>query len=522
MLFIKQFLLLILIIKCSYKNGVVGIDFKNDGFCKICKCDGANINCNDISMTTKNLESMLTSSPKTSLPKNVTSLSFSHNMLKSFPVEKFPRMTEVQYLNLSLNLLQRVPDGLSKIFPRLRILDFGSNRISVNTGVFPFTKSVFHGLLHLKELNLKNNYIKMIDESILGGLSQITSLDLSSNLIQKLYPGFFKSFTNNECSINLDFNPLNKLPSPLFASDRRQTFRELSFRGCELSTIEKGVFSNVTVRDSLAFDFNEFTALPKTALYELSVGVSNTTTTVSFQENPLHCGCEMFEVYRSLKMMTGISLITGQCHSPSQLSGNDIYFGFLDKKVCPPCNQLIAARKKVCMSTKNIKSDNCSECQCNPIISQTETRFGICRVMNNTDNNSTKIATCNCSEILVGSVRGGISDLSRSDTDSIIVKSDSHKWVVLGILGLVIVLILIMLTVTPLHPYCRRRVHKRHLLSIRQRLISSSKSQQPDNFDVTMDDVIDVTTMNDIIIAEGEAVAGCSKSIGDNNDNVFR
>ena len=102
-------------------------------------------------------------------------------------------------------------------------------------------------------------------------------------------------------------------------------------------------------------------------------------------------------------------------------------------------------------------------------------------------------------------------------------RSDTHKWVVFGILGLVIVLILVMLTVTPLHPYCRRRVHKRHLLSIRQRLISSSKSQQPNDCDVTMDDIIDVTMTNgDVNIEEGAEVAGCSKWNGDNNDNVFR
>ena len=206
-MFMKRFVfVLLVIIKLSY-----GIDFQNDGFCTICKCHGNNINCNDISMTTKNLESMLiASSPKTRLPKNVTSLSFSNNILTSFPVGNFPRMTEVQYLNLSVNLLKRVPDGLSKIFPRLRILDFGSNRISVKTSIFPYTKTVFRNLHFLKELNLKNNYIKMIDKSILGDLTQITRLDLSNNLIQKLYPGFFASFTNHESTICL----LYTSPSP--------------------------------------------------------------------------------------------------------------------------------------------------------------------------------------------------------------------------------------------------------------------------------------------------------------------
>ena len=520
-MFMKRFVfVLLVIIKLSY-----GIDFQNDGFCTICKCHGNNINCNDISMTTKNLESMLiASSPKTRLPKNVTSLSFSNNILTSFPVGNFPRMTEVQYLNLSVNLLKRVPDGLSKIFPRLRILDFGSNRISVKTSIFPYTKTVFRNLQFLKELNLKNNYIKMIDKSILGDLTQITSLDLSNNLIQKLYPGFFASFTNHESTIILDYNPLNELTASLFASQRRQTFRKLSFRGCELSAIEKGAFLNVTVRGSVEFDFNKFTALPTSALHELNIGVIGVNTTVSFQENPLHCGCELFELYRSLKTIPGITLLAGQCHSPYQLSGEDIYFGFLDNTVCPLCEQLITARKQKCLSTKNVEPDNCLECQCHPIISQTETRFGICRVTDNTDNN-TRIATCKCTDIFAGDAVQGRNGRSRSavNSDSTTAKSDTHKWVVFGILGLVIVLILVMLTVTPLHPYCRRRVHKRHLLSIRQRLISSSKSRQPNDCDVTMDDIIDVTMTNgDVNIEEGAEVAGCSKWNGDNNDNVFR
>ena len=509
MLFYKLVLFLLLV---CYSGAT---DNRNDSICGKCRCHGNRIDCDNLFMSTENLVSMLHKSSlslTTSLPKNITSLSFSNNALTKFPAEKFPRMTEVRYLNISRNLLHRVPN-LNRVFPRLTTLDVSSNRVSANSGVFPYSKTEFRYLHHLKDLYLKNNYITSVDHSVFKDLRGIASLDLSNNLIKELSPGFFKYFTNKDCSVNLDFNPLQKLTASLF--EPFQTFRILSFRGCHLSTIESGAFLNITVRGLVALDLNKFTALPGSALLELGVD-GNATTKISILGNPLYCGCEMYAMFRSLKK-TGISLIAGQCQPPSILSGENVDSGSVDSHadvICPSCS--VIAGRGLCK--KKNETGNCSQCQCNPI-SQKETRFGFCRFI---DNDDVRIRSCNCTatdSLVTASVASGITDRSNNgETANITKSSDSHKWVVIGILGFVIVLILVMLTVTPTHPYCRHRLHKRHLLSVRQRLISS-KSQNPNNEnDVTMAE-FDVT-MDDVIVGE-ETVAGCSKS-NDGNDNVFR
>ena len=486
-----------------------------DGICSECRCYGNTIDCDKLLMSTEDLVSMiLTSSPNTL--KNITSLSFSTNALVRFPVENFPRMTEVRILDLSGNLLQRIPVYLYGVFPHLGTLDVSSNRISVKSGLFPYDKSVFKYFRYLKELRVKDNYIKYVRK--INHLKDLTSLDMSNNMIERLSAGFFKSFTNNELSFSLDNNPIKELGVPLFRPF--QTFRNLSFRGCHLSSFDEGVFTNITVRGLLALDDNRFTVLPS-ALTKMRAN-----TSVSFHKNPVHCGCRAYGVFRVLEE-TGVSLVNGKCSSPSQLSGQNIDSELVDKSdlFCPLC----ISNSTPCKTNSSLIS--CSQCQCSistiSHIANGNTRLGLCRT-----NEESHVASCdNCSgfrdnQMIMTSAVSRITDLSYQNKNynsrSGKPVNKLQKWAIFWILGGVILVILFFLVVTPIQPYCRRRPHKRHLTSIRERLVSSktSRAQLHGNdgdvtmtdFDVTMDTVI----TGNAIIDEDENVNN------DDNDNVFR
>ena len=429
--------------------------------CAVCRCvvESRLLDCDNLWMQDEDLVAIATS-----VPKNTSSLSFSGNRFTEFPPRGavFRRMTEVRSLNLSRNVLESIPENLQETFPLLEVLDISANRIGVSDGRFSENPDIFEKVSSLRELHLRDNLIKRVNASVFKSLSGLTHLDLSLNLLEDLPQGFFRYFTSGGTTVRLGENAITRIGEFLFSAN--QTFKQILLNRNKISSLHENAFDDVII-DDLSLDFNALSVLP------MSIA-SSVTKNVSVSGNPLRCDCQLYKLFRSITAPTSVINATtirlegAQCAAPFVLRG----FGFRDfaeiaDSMCPVCNAT------ECSLKYGTGESRCYTCEC----ANREQR-GTCIRENMI------IEPCNCT-----SYTHTFADVARFTSTVTPTKSglSTYSWILIGVIGFTVVVFL--LVSLPVHYYCRRRIHKRHLrrLSIRKRLLSKSSKNSSNNSDDT-------------------------------------
>lgn len=434
--------------------------------CDVCRCvlQSRLLECDDLWMRDEDLVDIARS-----IPKNMTSLSFSGNQLTRFP-PLLRRMTEVRFLNLSRNVIELIPENLQETFPLLEVLDISANRIGFANGRFSENSEILERVSSLKELYLRDNFIKTVNTSVFRSLLGLTHLDLSSNMLEDLPHGFFHYFTSGDMIVNLGNNAITEIGESLFAPN--QTFKRILLDHNRISSLHENSFDDVII-DELSLDFNMLSVLPMV--------ITTVSKNVSVYGNPLECDCQLYKIFRRIITITGVNesvmirLEGAQCATPFALKG----FGFLDfgemsEFMCPRCN----------FTECPTKEGQCYTCGC----ANSEQR-GTCIRENIT------VETCECTSYVRTFInRGRISMLPSGNASKSGLSISS--WILIGVIGSTVVLFL--LVSFPMHYYCRRRIHKRQLrrFSLRNRLLSKS-SNNNNNDDSVDDDDIAVTSNSD-------------------------
>ncbi|XP_005096664.1 carboxypeptidase N subunit 2 [Aplysia californica] len=160
--------------------------------------------------------------------KDLTRLTITFSFVKTLDPGVFDNMTSLEELNLSKN-------EISSISPE-----------------------VFTDLSHLRSLNLSHNRLAGL-EGTLAAIPTLTSLDLSSNSLQELPSGVFRSLTELTF-LKLNGNSLKSLYSHSF--EGLSNVREFHARDCDLNFVEKNVLAQMTKLVIVDLGKNLITVLP--------------------------------------------------------------------------------------------------------------------------------------------------------------------------------------------------------------------------------------------------------------------
>ncbi|NXN28973.1 TLR13 protein, partial [Nycticryphes semicollaris] len=123
-------------------------------------------------------------------PATVTSLNLSHNLLPRLPPGSFSRLTQLRTLDLTHNLLPTLTRGAFEGLGALATLLLAHNRLAT------LTPGAFVGLGALATLDLTHNRLATLPEGAFEGLGNLSGLVVAHNPLATLAPAAFLPLTN--------------------------------------------------------------------------------------------------------------------------------------------------------------------------------------------------------------------------------------------------------------------------------------------------------------------------------------
>ena len=220
--------------------------------------------------------------------------------------------------------------------------------------------------LGLRFLKWSGN-LNEIEPGSLNGLSNLTSLDLSGNLLTTLPDNLF-SQTSNLKEINLNGNMLNSFSDNIFAGLNSITSISIDNNpGFPIQSLQK-----LKSLRSISLKYNSYMTLDYYTFQQLP-----NLTNVSLDGNPFSCDCELR--WTSFMSTYGISIEGGKCFTPltaydKPISDEMPYFG------CPQSNTFPCFNKSIdCRSVREDFSCHNTEdggylCNCDVGLAYTHTR----------------------------------------------------------------------------------------------------------------------------------------------------
>ncbi|XP_048254850.1 carboxypeptidase N subunit 2-like isoform X1 [Haliotis rufescens] len=189
-----------------------------------------------------------------SLSADFVSLSVSSSNIRTLQASDLQTDVEIPLTNFSITncRLQNIQDGSFQNLTDLVTLDISSNYIAT------IREGAFNGLTNLQVLNLSQNNIANV-ASALQSLHNLHTLDLSYNAISDLHTGAFRS-QEQLVYLRLDGNRLQNLHGYVFQG--LQNLQHLSLRHCLLISIASDMFSIVRSIRILNLGQNQIKELP--------------------------------------------------------------------------------------------------------------------------------------------------------------------------------------------------------------------------------------------------------------------
>lgn len=136
------------------------------------------------------------------------SLVLKANRLEKVDANWFPNNSNLTWLDLSGNLLARIPTSLTQKLPHLENLDVSNNRVE------RIQSNVFSPLAKLERLNLQDNKLASLDAATFRTTSKVIYVFLSRNKLSKLPQNLFQGLTQVKV-LSLDDNQLRNIPPGL-------------------------------------------------------------------------------------------------------------------------------------------------------------------------------------------------------------------------------------------------------------------------------------------------------------------
>lgn len=330
-----------------------------------CRCTGQSTYCMYKDITTLELQRIASS-----IPRNTTKLYLNGNKITRFPTEELKELKYLQYLSLSVNQLEKLPEHFIDYFPRLEILYLAYNRIKTlsstemvslsriqtlsldNNLIETIPDFAFSRMGKLKELLLAHNRLNAITENTLSGLEKLTKLQINDNGLETLDRYAFKNTLNLE-EISLDSNNIRVLPNGIFSG--LQNLRTLHLYNNKIEEIGENVFDGLRLNE-VFLNSNHLKTLPF-LLFNRTIIDGR----IYLYKNKLVCDC---------KLAMGVSLYFKELIDTGKLSLGTCYL----------------QKKEVQVSEITPSEQNCTICDVSPcqagetcIVKNTTSKNYICK-----------------------------------------------------------------------------------------------------------------------------------------------
>jgi len=135
-------------------------------------------------------------------PKSLMYLDLSNNLFEN-PIDYYMGLSSLSNLNLSKNMLSRLPSKIIYNCYNLKVLDLSFNCIE-------YIHLLPHSLVNLTDLNLSHNKLKKINLYMFHCTKNLRTLNLSNNMIYSVECRIKTNFRVTDC-IDLSFNKIKYL-----------------------------------------------------------------------------------------------------------------------------------------------------------------------------------------------------------------------------------------------------------------------------------------------------------------------
>ncbi|XP_026027278.1 toll-like receptor 3 isoform X2 [Astatotilapia calliptera] len=190
------------------------------------------------------------------LPRNITSLDVSHNILRGITPLSLSLYPGLLHLDAGYNSITKVDAGLCQTLPLLQMLNLEHNQVHLLK-----TGDMSH-CTRLTSLNLASNRLKLQGEPF-SSLQNLTFLDVSKNKLQSPKLGSqpqLPSLVNFSLAFN-DFTTLKK--DDFSFLDHSSSLQVLNLSSVLLKTLEPGCFQHISGLRTLIMDGNLGTLVSK-------------------------------------------------------------------------------------------------------------------------------------------------------------------------------------------------------------------------------------------------------------------
>lgn len=200
------------------------------------------------------------------LPRSIHMLDLSHNQVQNLTAETLAYHTGFRHLNLQANRIHFVQPGLFRDMTDLKVLDLSSNHLSA---------------FALSKINI-------------GPLTNVESLDLSSNGLFTGMSDYFLSESPSLRSVSLSSNSITKIAQNTFSSS--SALAKISLHNNVILEIEDGAFDSLSELTELDLSKNSIACIADFNLCNLKV--------LNLSKNSM----ELFQSARSTDLYKLVSL----------------------------------------------------------------------------------------------------------------------------------------------------------------------------------------------------------------------
>ncbi|XP_076001491.1 LOW QUALITY PROTEIN: toll-like receptor 3 [Genypterus blacodes] len=210
---------------------------------------------------------MLRAIPAT-LPRNITSLDVSHNMLVELPPASLTLYPGLIHLNVGYNSIKTLDKGLCQTLALLQTLNVEHNQVHLLT-----EKDLSH-CTSLIRLNMASNRVKLQGEPF-SGLQRLNFLDISQNSLRSAKLGSLLQLPDL-LTLSLAFNAISTLKKEDFYCLKNSSLQILNLSSVPLKTFEHGCFQSISTIHTVIMDGSNLgTVVTSELCSELSVTAIN-------------------------------------------------------------------------------------------------------------------------------------------------------------------------------------------------------------------------------------------------------
>ncbi|KAL7636493.1 UNVERIFIED_CONTAM: hypothetical protein RMT77_013268 [Armadillidium vulgare] len=282
------------------------------------------------------------------LENTLENLNLQDNHLKEVPTAALSLLQTLNLLDLSGNLLQRIPDFAFQ-GSNINTLKLSRNVLSLAPEAFKGLESSLKNLnmkgCQLKEvplavkrltslafLDLAQNDVRTVDIGILDPMDSLTALNLERNLLQDLEAEVFRGVSDTLSSLSLLNNLLTKFPVEAINSLPQLRVLDIGFN--LITKLPSDAFSKVNSLTLLAVDGNPLATIPE----EVFKHLNGTLRGLSLGGHYMKCDCRIAWIIKWIKefdlQVTSRDRDPQFCGQPEILRSKSFYQIEEDELIC--------------------------------------------------------------------------------------------------------------------------------------------------------------------------------------------